>query len=74
MNEAVCDLCGGKLVRRGDDNEKTILNRIDVYLKETAPVIEYYRKASKLIEIDGAGTVSDVFLRLKEYLDDFVKN
>jgi len=72
--EGICDHCSGELVRREDDNEKTIGNRIEVYLKETAPVIDYYRRNGKLIEIDGCGTVDEVFSRVQRYLDDLLEN
>ncbi len=65
-----CDLCGGKLIKREDDNEQTICKRIEVYLKETAPVIDYYRQSGKLIEIDASGTVDDVFQQIAGHLND----
>jgi adenylate kinase len=50
--EGQCDICGGELYQRPDDNEATIRTRIEVYLKNTAPVIEYYRKQGKLKKVD----------------------
>jgi len=49
----VCDLCGGELYQRADDNEETIKTRMDVYLTNTLPIVEYYKKKSKLEELDG---------------------
>jgi len=49
----VCDKCGGPLYQRSDDVEETVKNRINVYMKETAPLIQYYETRGKLIDIDG---------------------
>ena len=55
-----CDRCGGELYQRADDNAETVKNRLKVYFAETSPLIEYYRSANKLLEIDGEGSTSDV--------------
>lgn len=47
-----CDVCNGGLYQRADDNEETIKTRMDVYLKNTKPIIEYYQAQGKLINID----------------------
>ncbi|MFC1901931.1 adenylate kinase [Chloroflexota bacterium] len=59
-----CDRCGGELYQRADDNAETVKNRLEVYFTETAPLIGYYEKAGKLLEVDGAGGVSDVNRRI----------
>ena len=51
--EGVCDKCGGDVVLRADDEEATVTRRIDVYLSETKPLVEYYEKKGKLVHIDG---------------------
>lgn len=51
--EKVCDLCGGEVYQRADDNEATIRTRMDVYLKSTRPVIDYYNAQGKLKKLDG---------------------
>ena len=51
--EGICDACGAKLVQRPDDREDTISNRLQVYDKQTAPLIEYYKKKKVLTEVDG---------------------
>ncbi len=51
--EKICDLCGGELYQRADDNESTICTRMDVYLKSTRPVIDYYQAQGKLKKLDG---------------------
>ena len=55
-----CDKCGGELYQRPDDNVETVKKRLDVYFAETAPLISYYAKSEKLIEIDGEGSVAEV--------------
>ena len=48
----VCDLCGGELYQRVDDQETTIANRLDVYERQTAPLIAYYERQSVLTRVD----------------------
>lgn len=55
-----CDKCGGELYQRADDTEVTIKKRIGVYLTETAPLIDYYTQAGKLVEVNGEGDVDEV--------------
>jgi adenylate kinase len=50
-----CDRCGGELYQRADDNKETIKKRLEVYKKETAPLIDYYKKAGKLLEVISEG-------------------
>jgi adenylate kinase len=56
----VCDKCGGPLYQREDDKAETVRNRLQVYFRETAPLIEYYRKQGNLKEINGEGDVSAI--------------
>ena len=51
--EKTCDLCGGEVYQRADDNEATIRTRMDVYLKSTRLVIDYYKVQEKLKKLDG---------------------
>lgn len=53
----VCDRCGGELYQRADDTVETARNRLEVYFKQTAQLIDYYRQARKLVDIDGERTV-----------------
>lgn len=50
--EGVCTACGGEVYQRADDNEETIKNRMDVYMKNTKPVIDYYEVQGKLKKVD----------------------
>jgi adenylate kinase len=60
----VCDRCGGQLYQRDDDNPATVTNRLKVYFKETAPLIDYYKQAGKLVEIDGMGLADSISRRI----------
>ena len=51
--EKVCKYCGGELIQRADDNEKTVSARLEVYRKETEPLIDFYKKEGILKSIDG---------------------
>jgi adenylate kinase len=67
--EGVCDECGGELIQRDDDTEDTVKERIRVYHESTEPVVEYYREAGVLAEIDGEGTPEEVWAELRETID-----
>jgi len=51
--DGICDVCGTALVVRKDDETETIKNRLQTYHKETAPLIDYYKKQGKLKEVGG---------------------
>ncbi len=59
-----CDHCGGELYQRPDDLPETVKKRIEVYFAETAPLIDYYKEAGKLVEINGQGEIGDIGQRL----------
>jgi len=63
-----CRRCGGELTVRADDDEKTVRRRYDVYVRETAAVVEHYRDAGKLREVDGTGEPETVLARLEAAL------
>ncbi len=52
--DGVCDECAGELFQRDDDKREVIENRYDVYMKATAPLIDFYREHGLLIEVDGS--------------------
>jgi adenylate kinase len=56
----VCDIDGSELYQRDDDKAETVQNRIRVYMEQTSPLIEYYRQAGLLIEIDGTQAIEQV--------------
>lgn len=59
--EGVCDICGGELIQRKDDNIETVENRINVYEEQTAPLIGYYKEAGSLVDFDGEASLNEVF-------------
>ncbi len=59
-----CDRCGGELYQRPDDTVETVKKRLKVYFAETAPLIEYYQRAGKLLEVDGEGDIEAISRRL----------
>ncbi len=65
----VCDVCGGELYQRADDSESTVLNRLEVFKKQTQSLIEYYEKRGVLCRINGgqekSKTIADILSVLK---------
>jgi adenylate kinase len=59
-----CDRCGGELYQRPDDKAETVKKRLEVYFAETSPLIDYFKKAGKLLEIDGEGSTEAVNERI----------
>ena len=55
-----CDACGGELYQRVDDSEATVATRLDVYRKQTSPLLDYYRGRNLLAEVAGEGSVAEV--------------
>ena len=64
--EGVCDVCGGELYQRADDSEPTVRNRLEVYRKQTAPLLDWYAGKELLRTIDGAGSIDEVSRRVKD--------
>ena len=63
-----CSECDGELIQRADDNEDTVKQRLDVYVKQTAPLIEFYKSRGVLINVDGDKSVDEVFESISEKL------
>jgi len=59
-----CDRCGGELYQRPDDNVATVKKRLEVYFKETSPLIDYYNRAGKLREVNGEGSTDEINQRI----------
>ncbi len=59
----VCDVCGGELYQRDDDNPATVRNRLETFHRQTAPLIDYYEDQGLLVEVEGEGDVADVTAR-----------
>jgi len=63
--DGVCDLCGGELYQRADDNPEAIRNRLEAYDRATRPLIDYYRQRGLLVEVDGIGALEEVADRME---------
>lgn len=63
-----CVKCGKLLYQRADDNEATVGSRLEVYQKQTAPLIEYYRAKGLLADVDGNMPIADTFEAIKGIL------
>lgn len=66
--EGKCDKCGAELVHRADDQPEAIRNRLEVYDKQTSPVLGYYERAGILKNVEAAGEILDVFGNVKAAL------
>lgn len=71
--EGVCDRDGGQLYQRDDDTVETQKHRIEVYFAQTAPLLDYYRAAGLLVEIDGEQTIENVQQDLVAAIEDATK-
>jgi adenylate kinase len=71
--EGICDKCGSALIQRDDDKEATVRNRLKVYQEQTAPLVEYYRKKGKLVDIDGSGGIDAVQAKMVDAIDRLKK-
>jgi adenylate kinase len=56
----VCDRCGGELYQREDDSEATVRNRLQVYARQTAPLLDYYRHRNLLTSVSGEGAIATI--------------
>jgi adenylate kinase len=63
-NPNMCNKCNGELYQRDDDQEDTIIARLEVYERQTAPLLALYRQRSLLHEVDGVGSPNQVLERI----------
>jgi adenylate kinase len=63
-NDWVCDTCGGAVRQRDDDTEDAVERRLELYERETVPIVDYYRARGLLTVVDGVGPGDEVFERL----------
>jgi len=73
LKEGICDKCGKELIQRPDDRPETIENRLAVYQKDTAPLIEFYEKKDLLKRVDCEGEFEEVLGRLFSALEKTAK-
>ncbi|MDH3441920.1 MAG: adenylate kinase [Gammaproteobacteria bacterium] len=64
-----CTRAGGELIQREDDNEETIASRLDVYRRQTEPLVDLYRSCNKLKTVDADGTINEVYGRFLSALE-----
>lgn len=67
--EGICDLDGGKLYQREDDNPETVQNRLEVNTKQTAPLLDFYKDFGVLATVDGSKDIEEVFEEVDEILN-----
>ncbi|XMB86608.1 adenylate kinase [Mycoplasmatota bacterium WC44] len=72
--KGVCDKCGSELTVRSDDTTETAIKRLEVYLKNTYPLIEYYEDKNLLRNIYGLGTIDRVFFRINREIAKYDNN
>ena len=67
--QGICDVCGSKLVLRDDDKAETVKNRLEVYHKQTQPLIDFYTRKGVLRTVDGTLPMDEVFQAIRKILD-----
>ncbi len=65
--EGVCDKCGGEVIKRADDNEETVKNRLVKYHNETAPIIDYYKDI--VVRVSGLGDIKEITGKIIEGIE-----
>lgn len=68
--EGICDKCGGELIQRADDTEATVENRIEVYNRQTKPLLDYYDKTGNIVHLDGSFGFEKLFAQITEILGE----
>ena len=69
--EDICNACKRKLYQRDDDKPEAISNRLNVYKKQTQPLIDYYDRKKILRTIDGSKEISQIFEEIKKVLEEY---
>lgn len=68
--ENICDKCGNTLNQRTDDNLETYRHRYDVYISETAPILDYYKNS--IYHIDGTKSLEEVFNNIDKVIKESI--
>src|SRR5579871_3818389 len=68
-----CDKCGNEVRQRDDDTEEAVERRLELYERETVPIMDYYREQGLLVVVDGVGEGDEVFERLVKVVNDHVQ-
>ncbi len=61
QKEGICDKCGSELKRRPDDEPDVVKNRLEVYKKQTEPIVEFYEKEDLLTRVNGVGDIKRIY-------------
>ena len=67
--EGICDLDGGKLYQREDDNPETVQNRLEVNIKQTQPLLDFYESQGVLSRVNGSQDIDKVFEDINKVLE-----
>lgn len=67
--DGVCDKCGGELIQRKDDNEEALSTRLDIYIKDTAPILNYYKDKGLLYTLDGTVGADKLMQEINKILE-----
>lgn len=67
--QGVCDVCGSNVIQRPDDREETVKSRIEIYEKQTKPLIDYYENQGKILYFDGNQSIDEVYNQVKNSLE-----
>jgi adenylate kinase len=65
----ICDVCGGEVTQRADDTESAIRHRLEIYERQTAPLISWYEERSLLARLDAVGSADEVTDRIVSEVD-----
>ncbi len=69
--DGVCDKCGkSDLQQRKDDNEETVVTRLNVFRESIEPILEYYEKQGRLVTVSASGTAEEVFKSIKKITEE----
>jgi adenylate kinase len=69
QRDLVCDVCGGELMSRPDDNERVVRERLHQYEEKTQPLVKFYEEAGQLFKLDGSAPIEAVNQKLMEILE-----
>ena len=72
LESKTCSLCDGELYQRADDNTDSINTRLDVYERETVPVLDFYRSQDLVVTIDGTGSINCINKRVQRQIHDLL--
>lgn len=67
----VCDVCGGRVIKREDDRPEVVKHRLELYKRQFAPIIEYYRRKGLLVDVDASDTADVVIPRIIKLLESY---